>query len=234
MTVWPNGSRTKPQSTTGWGWYDPYDTGDYVFHYGDDEIGFDWNCAPEAGTVVYASFNGAAGNDIRVQSHRDGTIFRMLHNANLDSVWVGKEVTEGQKLAPQGNTSTERIGRHTHLEVWPEGNINNRLNPVPWMNARVGSSSAGGNSKPITEQDDDVTPRPLTTDGGKTFQIMFEDGYMKPLLDQRDGTPMSSAVVVELNLFLRYDKKYYPNGIRGAAKMAPDVAAQFANALKRP
>lgn len=151
MTVWPNGSRSKPTSTSGWGYYDPYGTGELVFHYGDDEVGFDWNCAPETGTIVYAEFNGPAGNDIRLQSDRDGTIFRMLHNAHLDGVYVGRRYNEGDQIAPQGATSTERIGRHTHFEVWPGGNINNRTDPVPWMHARVGSSAAGSNSTPFIE-----------------------------------------------------------------------------------
>lgn len=199
MTVWANGSTTKPTSTSGWGWYDPYDTGELEFHYGDDEVGFDWNCAPEAGTIVYARFNGAAGNDIRVQSDRDGTIFRMLHNANLDSVSVGMHVTEGQRLAPQGNTSTQRIGRHTHFEVWPGGNINNRLDPVPWMRARIGSSTAGDRPTPFPDTQNGLDMRTiLRKKTGKCYTIA--PGFMQ---HQSDGlvtavtTTLTGAPLIE-------------------------------------
>jgi hypothetical protein len=224
MTVWPNGTRTKPDIST------PY--GGYAGHNGCDFINFDINCATDRGAVVYAGWNpSGAGYEVRIE-HAD-YISRYLHNTPNLLVNFGTEVSEGQALGIQGMTG-DATGKHLHYEVWPGGNINNRCDPVPYLAARVGSSAADGNSKPITETDDLVTPRPFTTDGGKTFQIMFEDGYTKPLIDVRDGLPMKSAVVKALNKFLRYDKGYYPNGVEGAAVMAPDVAAQFANALKRP
>lgn len=96
------------------------------------------------------------------------------------------------------------------------------------------SSTAGDNGTPITEDEvDHMTARPYVVDG-KTFHIMFDDGRSKPLVDYRTGLPMISDMVVALNQFLRYDIRYYPNGVRGAAVMSPEEAKQFSNALTPP
>lgn len=217
MTVWANGTTTEPETTSGWGWYDPYDTGHLEFHYGVDQVGFDWNCAPEAGVIVYASFNGAAGNDIRLASDRDGTIFRMLHNASLNGATVGRRYDEGDQIAPQGSTSTQSIGRHTHFEVWPGGNINNRLDPVPWMRARVGASTAGGSSRPITTKRKKVTMFCLELLGDNHYMgHLVEGGRVVLSVDNQQGLTIEEVRKGAQNQTFLFLEKFFSVGFNRA------------------
>lgn len=107
----------------------------------------------------------------------------------------------------------------------------------PWHFAKHGISTAGesvtpiDNTKTMSQEDESMTPRTVTLDGGKTFIIQFQDGTSKPLIDYRTGQPMNSATVKALNQYLRYTVDYYPNGVAGAAVMAPDVFHQFSLAI---
>lgn len=181
MSVWPNGLRTKPDIST------PY--GGYKGHNGTDFINFDYNCATDAGRVVFAGWNpSGAGYEVRVQ-HAD-YISRYLHN--LSNLLVGFDdlVSVGQPLGLQGATG-DATGKHLHYEVWPGGNINNRVDPVPYLSARI-SSTAGGGTTPYP----DVDPAELArlerirrAKGMSYLCIPTTDWKDRPLMS--DGKPMS-------------------------------------------
>jgi len=93
------------------------------------------------------------------------------------------------------------------------------------------TSESNLNNETVSEEDESMTPRTVTIDGGKTFIIQFPDGRSKPLIDYRTGQPMDSATVQALNLYLRYDAHYYPYGVPGAAVLSPQAFYQFSQAL---
>lgn len=196
MTVWPNGSRTRPDMSVGYGGYSG--------HNGTDFINFDYNCATDSGTVVYSGWNpSGAGYEVRI-SHA-GYISRYLHNAAV-LVNFGDWVAAGQRIGIQGSTG-DSTGKHVHYEVWPGGNINNRVDPVPYLTSLI-SSTAGGGTTPFPPVDPEeakrlerirrakgmsylCTPttdwaqRPLMSDGKTPISVVW-DGPNSTLIDTAD------------------------------------------------
>lgn len=146
MTVWPNGTRTQPDISSGGGF------GEYPGHMGVDFINFDFNCAVMGGTVLIADDpaspqgNDAGGVEVRIR-HDNGDVMRYLHNW-WTLVPVGYLVSEGERIGVQGSSGTMTSGKHLHFEVWVGGDSNRRVDPIPYMQNLI-ASTAGSTPTPI-------------------------------------------------------------------------------------
>lgn len=142
MTVWPNGSPTIPRVSSEYGYRTHPVTGiPLTFHYGID-LGHDWNavCAPAAGTIIFAGYNGGAGNEVRIRAD-NGDVFRLLHNRAF--VRTSGRVYEGEQVAWMGTTGSS-TGVHCHFETKPGGGAT--INPRTYMARANGGSGAGSGS----------------------------------------------------------------------------------------
>lgn len=149
MTVWPNGSKSIPRVTSEYGPRKSIDTdGDGVpntssFHAGIDLVGFPNNKAPFAGRVIFARYNGGAGNEVRVQ-RANGDVARLKHNQRF-LVSEGQTVAEAQDVGVVGTTGSS-TGVHCHFETWPKGITH--INPRIYI---AGAQLAGDGGAPITD-----------------------------------------------------------------------------------
>lgn len=157
MTVyWPNGSLTRPHVTSD---YDPARknpvTGIVQAHNGIDLIGWTDNCSPVDGTVVFAGYNGGAGNEVRIRADGPtafhvGDYYRILHHASL-YVSTGQRVTARQPVGRMGTTG-QSTGVHCHFETH-EWRLWNPVNPTDYMNRANAGSAAGGDSSPFVPKE---------------------------------------------------------------------------------
>lgn len=156
MTVyWPNGSLTRPTVTSDFdaARTNPV-TGIVQPHNGIDLIGWTDNCSPVDGTVVFAGYNGAAGNEVRIRADGPtafhvGDYYRILHHASL-YVSTGQRVSARQPVGRMGTTG-QSTGVHCHFETH-EWRLWNPVDPTDYMRrANAGGSPAGG------EEDDMFT-----------------------------------------------------------------------------
>lgn len=155
--LWPNGGLTPPvnyrQASSGFRWTSPFGwrthpvTGQpSTFHYGLDMIGWSTIVAPVTGTVTFAGYNGAAGNEVRIREDGTGDVFRLLHNRVLH-VRSGQRVSQGQAVAIMGTTGSS-TGVHCHEETRPKGGA--AIDPLVYYSNR-NASAAGGGGTPIEE-----------------------------------------------------------------------------------
>lgn len=142
--LWPNGTKTRPTITSGFGPRDP--GAGSTYHRGTDFVGFSAVRAIAAGTVRVAgtpSGWGAGGNQVWIE--HDGYFTRYLHLASM-GVQVGQTVQEGAVIGVMGNTGGN-YGVHLHLEVTP-GTLHysntGQVDPVPFITSRL--------------QEDELTP----------------------------------------------------------------------------
>lgn len=156
MTVyWPNGSLTRPRVSSDFdaARKNPV-TGIVQPHNGIDLVGWTDNCSPVDGTVVFAGYNGGAGNEVRIRADGPtafhvGDYYRILHHASL-YVRTGDRVKARQPVGRMGTTG-QSTGVHCHFETH-EWRLWNPVNPTDYMNrANAGGSPAGG------EEDDMFT-----------------------------------------------------------------------------
>lgn len=151
MTVlWPNGSLSIPHVTSEFGPRDPIDTAGGTtgsFHYGIDLVGWSYIQAPAAGYVIFAGYNGGAGNEVRIRAD-NGDVYRLMHNREL---WVvtGQYVAQKTIVGIMGTTGSS-TGVHCHFETKPGGGAS--VNPRGYMAANSGGT-AGGGTTPIQEDD---------------------------------------------------------------------------------
>jgi hypothetical protein len=158
MTVyWPNGSTTRPRVSS------PFDparrnpvTGIVQPHNGDDLIGFVDNCSPVDGTVVFAGYNGGAGNEVRIRADGPtafhvGDHYRILHHASL-YVRTGQRVSARQPVGRMGTTG-QSTGVHCHFETH-EYRLWNPVNPSDYMARANAGTPAGGGSTPYNPEDE--------------------------------------------------------------------------------
>lgn len=143
--LWPNGSATRPRVSSPYGWRTHPVTGIRdTFHYGID-LGHDWDVikAPVSGVVIFAGYNGGAGNEVRIREDGTGHIFRLFHNRAL---WVstGQRVGQGQDVALMGTTGMS-TGVHCHFQIEVGGQT---VEPTQYINNR-NASTAGGGSTPF-------------------------------------------------------------------------------------
>lgn len=155
MTVyWPNGELSIPRVTS------EFDaarrnpvTGIVQPHNGIDLIGWQDNRSPVDGTVIFAGYNGAAGNEVRIRADGPtafhvGDCFRILHNASL-YVSTGQRVSARQAVGRMGTTG-QSTGIHCHFETH-EWRLWNYVNPRDFMSRANAGSVAGGGSTPFVE-----------------------------------------------------------------------------------
>ena len=149
MAVWPNGSRTRPDFSSTWQ--------SYKGHNGLDMKNFDINHAVLGGTVVTARWSILGGGWIVEILADDGHLHRYLHNLKGLLVKRGQRVETGQRLGYQGSTG-KSTGKHLHFAVRKGGRWGNYIDPLPYLQALIGSAPAGGNTTLIidTEQESDM------------------------------------------------------------------------------
>ena len=142
MPVWPNGSKSIPTVSSE---FSPNRrnpvTGVVQPHNGIDLVGWDIVRAPFAGTIIFAGYNGAAGNEVRIQGD-NGDFARLLHNRAF--IRTGGRVSEGEGVAYMGTTG-QSTGKHCHFETH-KGKLWNPINPRNYMSQ---AASAGGGSANI-------------------------------------------------------------------------------------
>lgn len=136
MALWPNGSTTIPRVSSEYGPRKAPIAGASTFHRGIDLVGFAINKSPVNGVVIFAAYNGGAGNHIRIREDGTGDTFDIMHNARF-LVSLGQRVTAGQDVGVQGMTGTA-TGVHCHFETHPGGGA--AINPRDYM--------AGGSTGP--------------------------------------------------------------------------------------
>lgn len=180
MTVWPNGSTQIPRVTDEFGPRPGRPVpGVSPFHRGIDLVGFALNRSPCNGTVIFAAYNGTAGNHISIRGD-NGDVFDIFHNASF-LVGRGQRVSEGQAVGVQGTTGAS-TGVHCHFECHPGGGA--AVNPRVYMAAAIanngGSASAGGGPAPapITNSEDEEDEMLFIRSKGKGAAGFARDGYI--------------------------------------------------------
>lgn len=185
--VWPNGLKTKPDFTALWQ--------GYPGHYGLDMINFDINHAVLGGTVVTAGYQFTGGGWVVEILATNGDFHRYLHNRKGLLVTVGQKVATGQALGYQASTGMS-TGKHLHFGVRKGGRWNNYVDPLPYLEALVGSAPAGGGSKPFPgnqapltdERENDMDIRYLhRTEGHREFMIVGASLGLSPDDPKQDG-----------------------------------------------
>tara|TARA_R100000365_G_C2746946_1_gene76470 strand:- start:699 stop:1571 length:873 start_codon:yes stop_codon:yes gene_type:complete len=155
VSYWPNGSLSIPTVTSE---YNPARrnpvTGVVQPHRGIDLVGFVDNCSPVDGTVIFAGYNGPAGNEVRIRADgptafHKGDCFRLLHNARL-YVSTGQRVQARQPVGRMGTTG-QSTGVHCHFETHDSW-LWNYVNPRDFM-AAANRGVAGGGATSFEEDD---------------------------------------------------------------------------------
>lgn len=156
MTVWPNGSKSKPHVSSPFGPRNINVPNASKNHKGADfSHTFTIIRAIESGQVKVAGTPGGwSGGGIQVWVQHDGYFSKSLHAASL-LVKNGQWVREGEPLCVMGETGTAS-DPHLHFEI-TYGNVHysntGQVDPVPFIAARIGGSgAASGGSSP--EEDD--------------------------------------------------------------------------------
>lgn len=143
--LWPNGSKTRPTITSGYGWRIHPVTHARKLHAGVDLTGFSLVRAIEAGVVVAVGTpRGWEGGGIQVWIQHSGYLSRSMHLKNTPAVRVGEAVVEGRILGVVGMTGTA-TGVHHHLEIVVNGA---QIDPIPFITARI--AAAAGNTTKTT------------------------------------------------------------------------------------
>lgn len=150
--LWPNGSKTRPNVSSGFGPRKAPTAGASTMHRGTDFTGFPIVRAIADGVVVAVGTPaGWAGGGTQVWVRHDDCLARYLHMVKgSPRVNVGQRVGAGDPLGTMGMTGTAS-GVHLHLEVVVNGV---QIDPVPFITARLGSTASGGNA---SEEDDMFT-----------------------------------------------------------------------------
>lgn len=143
---WPNGSLTAPRATSEFNAArrNPV-TGVVQPHNGIDLVGWADVLSPVDGTVLFAGYNGGAGNEVRIRADGPtafhvGDVFRLMHHAAL-YVRSGQRVSARQPVGRMGTTGNS-TGVHCHYETH-EFRLGNPINPRDFM-ARANSNPASG------------------------------------------------------------------------------------------
>lgn len=75
-------------------------------------------CASEAGTVIFAQYNGTAGNHVKI-AHPYGKVTEYMHQIAID-IAVGTVVRKGQQIGRVGTTGAS-TGDHLHWGTLDQG-----------------------------------------------------------------------------------------------------------------
>ena len=140
--LYPNGTTKQPNVSSPYG---PRQGGAFPFHYGTDFIGFLDVHSIAAGTVTFAGWmNDKAGNTVAVDIASVGGVVQTIVYMHMQTIDVrkGDTVREGTIIGRAGMTGNA-TGVCLHLEVrtWSNGKCT-WTDPVPWLRARVGVSTA--------------------------------------------------------------------------------------------
>lgn len=151
--LWPNGTKSKPYVSSAFGPRRAPVAGASTNHKGTDfSHTFSAVKAVAGGVVKVAGYkSGWSGGGIQVWVQHDGFFTRSLHLSSVaPGIAPGVSVVEGQTLGTMGRTGTA-TDVHLHFEVspgvWHSSNTG-QVDPVTFINARLGST-AGGGSSPI-------------------------------------------------------------------------------------
>lgn len=170
MTVWPDGSKTRPPVTSGYGWRIHPVTHVRKLHAGVDLVGYQLVRAIDPGRVVAVGTpRGWEGGGIQVWVQHDGYLSRSMHLKSAPIVHVGETIpAEGRILGVMGKTGTA-TGIHHHLEIVVNGI---QIDPVPFITARL-AATAGGGSQPAPQP---APPKPTSTPEDPDMRIFFIGG----------------------------------------------------------
>lgn len=137
MAVWPDGGTSVPRVSSEFSLSrrNPV-TGIIQPHRGIDLVGWSTIRAAEAGTIIYAGYNGSAGNEVRLRGD-SGTVYRYLHNSRF--LRTGGRVAQGEGIAIMGTTG-QSSGVHCHWETKPGGGT--AINPRDFMRGNTGGAPA--------------------------------------------------------------------------------------------
>lgn len=92
------------------------------------------------GTVIEAGPASGFGLWVRIR-HEDGTVSVYGHMHTITTA-VGARVGAGEQIATVGSRGRS-TGPHLHLEIWPDGDRDRRVDPADWL-ARHGAALIGG------------------------------------------------------------------------------------------
>lgn len=154
MTVWPNGSETKPYVSSSFGPRRAPIAGASTYHRGTDfSHTFSIIRAVASGQVKVAGTPSTwRGGGTQVWVQHDGFFTRSLHASAL-LVKDGQFVREGDPLCVMGRTGTA-TDTHLHFELTP-GNVHysntGQVDPVPFLTNLISSPTSGGG---LAEGDD--------------------------------------------------------------------------------
>lgn len=151
MTVWPNGSTSKPYVSSAFGPRRAPIAGASTYHRGTDfSHTFGIIRAVASGQVKVAGTPpGWSGGGIQVWVQHDGFFSKSLHASSV-LVKVGQWVREGDPLCIMGRTGTA-TDTHLHFELTP-GNVHysntGQVDPVSFIANRISAPASGGASNP--------------------------------------------------------------------------------------
>ena len=202
--LWPNGSKTRPTITSGFGPRKAPVAGASTFHRGTDFVGFSSVKAIAAGTVeAVGTPSGWGGGGLQVWiRHDDRSLSRYMHLASY-SVSRGTRVGEGQAIGIMGRTGNVS-GVHVHLEIVPAG-ASAQVDAVPYIQARLGGGSSAGFSQELANQQNFLVSRgwkiavdgimgPATRQAFKEYQVFLRDNYgYRAEIDGIWGAAMQAA-----------------------------------------
>lgn len=134
--LWPNGTTTRPNITSGFGPRPVTIEGASSYHAGTDFTGYSTVRAVAAGSVVHIGWrSGWSAGGYMVWLQHDGFLSRSLHMVDGSAqVSMGQQVSVGQAIGTMGNTGING-GVHHHLEIAPGGG--GQVDPVPFITARI-------------------------------------------------------------------------------------------------
>lgn len=175
--VWPNGSLDVPPVTEEFGWR-TWTTPERM-HWGIDLVGFDYVRSPVAGVVIFAGYNGGAGNEVRIRAaDGSGDVFRLLHHRAL---WVvtGQTIDQGTVVGLMGSTG-DSTGPHSHFETIPGGNV--AVNPRHYM---VIANAPAPTPTEENDMNNTVIMWPRSSDGATIYALLNPEAR---LVSQWTGT----------------------------------------------
>lgn len=154
-----------------------------AFHYGDD-------LAPEAkGTqelayavgkgVVHSVGRKADAGIFVILRLQDNSLWRYCHLSTY-GVRAGQEVSDGQIIGRVGNTGNA-TGVHLHLERYPDGQLNKRVDPNPYYWAEPNPAKKKGSTPvptpspaPAPAKPKPAPPRPKTVGINSVIRLSTE------------------------------------------------------------
>ena len=226
-TLWPDGSsgQSPPRVTSEYGYRTHPVTGlPSTFHYGIDLIGWSLIKAARAGQVIFAGYNGGAGNEVRLRGD-DGVVYRYLHNREL---WVraGQWVGQGQDLAVMGTTGSS-TGVHCHYQIEVNGST---VNPRDFMwAANKPATPSGGGSKPLPDNENEEIEMNTciywtrSSDKQIVYAIINTDsGYVSQWFGSDSAYNNRMAAAFRTGNFVPVTESHANNLINSAIDVAPN------------